>query len=167
MWKERGLTSHSLCVVHNKHRQNVRPSEGGRIWALQKRSSVHFVLEVINLKPLPRGAAFSHLKHSCWEDQAEVTCEQGHDLGYILTWLCLTSELIVHEVHWINAHFGYIPEGNISLLTILEVVFSQTWLSSQAESLEKNIFKKKEARENPSIFSLTPHNDGALQSGPV
>lgn len=156
----------TACMGYTTDMQNLRPLEGGRIWALQKRISVYFVLEPINLKHLPRGTAFSHLKHSSHGDQAEVTGEQGHDLWYILTWLCLISELIVHEVDWINAHFMYIPKGNISFLTILEVVFSQTWLSRQAECLEKNKLKKKDAKEQTCVFSLTPHSHGAPQSGP-
>lgn len=148
--------------------QNVRPSEGGRIRAPQKRSSVYFVLELINLKAfICRGAAFSHLEHACQGDQAEVTDEQGHDLWYVLTWLCFTSGIIVHEAYWLNAHFMYIPKGNISLLIILGVVFSQTWLSSQAEPLEKNISKKRRAGEKSSILSLTPDSVGAPQSDPV
>lgn len=142
-----------LVCGHTTDIQNVRPSEGGRTRASPKQSSVNFALEQINFEAfICRGAAFSHLEHACQGDQAEVTGEQGHYPWYILTWLCLTSGITVHEVHWINAHFIYIPKGNISLLTILEVVFSQTWLSSQAESLEKNISKKEELEKNPVFY---------------
>jgi len=78
--------------------------------------------------------------------------------------LCLTSETNLHEVHCRSAHFTYIPKGNTSILAILQVVFSKTLLSSQLESLGKNIPRKKRGREQSSIFSLAPKSHGTPQS---
>lgn len=73
---------------------NVRPLEGGRIWALPKRSSVYFVLELINLKAFAQRNSFLSSQTVLLRRPAEVTGGQGHDLRYILTWLCLASEIM-------------------------------------------------------------------------
>lgn len=147
----------------------LAPGWGGRVCALLKRISVYFVLELFNCEVhIIRGTVFSSVKHSCLRDQAGVIGEQGHKLLVTLGWAlgrtreearqCLDivvpyQRKILHEFHWINIDFIYISKGNVSILTILGVMFSQKLLSSQLESLEKNISKKKELENNP-VFSF-------------
>lgn len=60
--------------------QNIRPSEGGRIWALPESSSVYFVLELIKLKAFAQRNSFLSSETILSGDQAEVTGEQGHEI---------------------------------------------------------------------------------------
>lgn len=84
--------------------------------------------------------------HSCQKDQGEVTGEartqaaHQHTVGSgqnprgagmtRLSMVVPHQCTILHEVYQINAYSIYVPKGNASILTILEAVFSQTWLSS-------------------------------------
>lgn len=71
---------------------------------------------------------------------------------YSCTQLCLTSRIILLEVHRISTPFHSYIKGNITYSGYTEWYFPQIQLSSQVESLEGAHPKRKTTRKQHSIL---------------